>query len=125
MSNVLSIFIPFFGKPSKSFDYSKCPLFENPFLLYSSFPYFIRFSSLIRDFSFISLVGSFVRFLVFRYFDSYSMTDFARGGNVSPMTVIIDEGPLRQFSHALEPQLRSLGLPTVLKRGSLTEFFIF
>ena len=32
-------------------------------------------------------------------------------------TVELPEGPLIQFSHALEPQLRTLGMPTALKKG--------
>jgi len=39
---------------------------------------------------------------------------------VAAETVQIPEGPLPQFSHAIEPHLRSLGLPTALKRGVVT-----
>lgn len=44
--------------------------------------------------------------------------DYARAGNVAQMAVTLDEGPLEQFSHSMEPQLRQLGLPTALKKGN-------
>lgn len=53
----------------------------------------------------------------FRYFDSFKETDYARAGNVAQMAVTLDEGPLEQFPHSMEPQLRQLGLPTALKKG--------
>ena len=31
-------------------------------------------------------------------------------------TVVLPEGPLPDFSHAIEPQLRQLGLPSALKK---------
>ncbi|WAR17398.1 MRT4-like protein, partial [Mya arenaria] len=34
--------------------------------------------------------------------------------------VTLEEGPLPDFSHAMEPQLRQLGLPTALKKGVIT-----
>lgn len=34
------------------------------------------------------------------------------------MDVTLDEGPLEQFPHSMEPQLRQLGLPTALKKGT-------
>lgn len=43
--------------------------------------------------------------------------DFARAGNKATFTVTLDPGPLEQFPHSMEPQLRQLGLPTALKRG--------
>lgn len=46
--------------------------------------------------------------------------DYARAGNVAQMAVTLDEGPLEQFSHSMEPQLRQLGLPTALKKGNHT-----
>lgn len=36
------------------------------------------------------------------------------------MSVTLDEGPLEQFPHSMEPQLRQLGLPTALKKGART-----
>ena len=29
----------------------------------------------------------------------------------------MDKGPLKQFSHSMEPHLRKLGLPTSLQKG--------
>ncbi|XP_064651741.1 mRNA turnover protein 4 homolog [Lineus longissimus] len=57
---------------------------------------------------------------VLEFFDNHKLSDFARSGNQATQTVVIDEGPLRQFSHSMEPQLRQLGLPTALKRGIIT-----
>ena len=54
-----------------------------------------------------------------RYFDALHIPDYARSGATASATVVLDEGPLEQFSHAIEPQLRALGLPTALKRGNL------
>lgn len=46
--------------------------------------------------------------------------DYARAGNKATFTVSLDPGPLEQFPHSMEPQLRQLGLPTALKRGVVT-----
>ncbi|XP_061689479.1 mRNA turnover protein 4 homolog [Syngnathoides biaculeatus] len=54
------------------------------------------------------------------YFGHYSEMDYARSGNVAQMDVTLDEGPLEQFPHSMEPQLRQLGLPTTLKKGVVT-----
>lgn len=54
------------------------------------------------------------------YFSHFKETDFARAGNKAPMAVKLDEGPLEQFPHSMEPQLRQLGLPTALKKGVVT-----
>ncbi|XP_062401048.1 mRNA turnover protein 4 homolog [Sardina pilchardus] len=54
------------------------------------------------------------------YFDNFKETDYARAGNVAQMAVTLDEGPLEQFPHSMEPQLRQLGLPTALKKGVVT-----
>lgn len=43
--------------------------------------------------------------------------DYARSGNQAQMDVTLDEGPLEQFPHSMEPQLRQLGLPAALKKG--------
>ena len=55
--------------------------------------------------------------LNFRFFDSYSESDYARSGNVATETVDLPEGLLEQFPHSIEPQLRKLGLPTELRKG--------
>ena len=44
----------------------------------------------------------------------------SRTGGVCSETVVLPEGPLPEFSHAIEPQLRLLGLPTALKKGIVT-----
>ncbi|XP_052425727.1 mRNA turnover protein 4 homolog [Carassius gibelio] len=54
------------------------------------------------------------------YFSSFKEVDYARAGNVASMAVTLDEGPLEQFPHSMEPQLRQLGLPTALKKGVVT-----
>ncbi|TRY91806.1 hypothetical protein DNTS_012063 [Danionella cerebrum] len=54
------------------------------------------------------------------YFTEFKELDFARAGNTASMAVTLDEGPLEQFTHSMEPQLRQLGLPTTLKKGVVT-----
>ncbi|XP_069805152.1 mRNA turnover protein 4 homolog [Dendropsophus ebraccatus] len=54
------------------------------------------------------------------WFDQFKETDFARAGNKATYGVVLDEGPLEQFTHSMEPQLRQLGLPTALKKGVVT-----
>ncbi|NP_001079849.1 MRT4 homolog, ribosome maturation factor L homeolog [Xenopus laevis] len=54
------------------------------------------------------------------WFDQYKETDFARAGNKATYSVVLDAGPLDQFTHSMEPQLRQLGLPTALKKGVIT-----
>ena len=53
----------------------------------------------------------------FRYFDDYRVIDYARSGTEATQTVVLEEGPLPEFSHSMEPQLRQLGLTTTLKKG--------
>ncbi|XP_031626124.1 mRNA turnover protein 4 homolog [Contarinia nasturtii] len=47
----------------------------------------------------------------------YSALEYARSGFIATETVVLPEGPLDDFSHAIEPHLRSLGMPTKLDRG--------
>ncbi|XP_053545825.1 mRNA turnover protein 4 homolog [Bombina bombina] len=54
------------------------------------------------------------------WFDQFKETDFARAGNKATYDVVLDAGPLEQFPHSMEPQLRQLGLPTALKKGVIT-----
>lgn len=54
-----------------------------------------------------------------RYFSHFKDMDYARAGNRAQMDVTLDEGPLEQFPHSMEPQLRQLGLPTALKKGMM------
>lgn len=55
--------------------------------------------------------------LCLRWFSKFKEVDFARAGNKATYTVSLDTGPLEQFPHSMEPQLRQLGLPTALKKG--------
>jgi len=54
------------------------------------------------------------------YFETFVETDYARSGTKAKSTVILQEGPLKQFAHSIEPHLRSLGMPTQLKKGVVT-----
>nr|XP_054756985.1 mRNA turnover protein 4 homolog [Lytechinus pictus] len=54
---------------------------------------------------------------VVEYFEEFVEADYARSGNVATETVTLFEGPLEDFQHSMEPQLRQLRLPTVLKKG--------
>lgn len=54
------------------------------------------------------------------WFKEYSTEEFARGGFKASETVILPEGPLPDFSHAIEPHLRKLGMPTKLQKGIVT-----
>ncbi|KAG9482775.1 mRNA turnover protein 4 homolog [Eleutherodactylus coqui] len=57
---------------------------------------------------------------VTKWFDEFKETDFARAGNKATYDLVLDAGPLEQFTHSMEPQLRQLGLPTTLKKGVVT-----
>lgn len=57
----------------------------------------------------------------YRYFNNFKEVDYARAGNQAQMDITLDEGPLEQFTHSMEPQLRQLGLPTALKKGRVKE----
>ncbi|GJQ77164.1 hypothetical protein Trydic_g14840 [Trypoxylus dichotomus] len=57
---------------------------------------------------------------VTEWFDSFTYDDFARSGFKVDTTIRLDAGPLKQFSHAIEPYLRQLGMPTKLERGVIT-----
>jgi len=54
------------------------------------------------------------------FFEKFVEKDYARAGTLATETVVLPEGPLEQFPHSMEPHLRSLGLPTSLKRGVVT-----
>lgn len=59
------------------------------------------------------------------WFKDFRQPDFARAGNRASRTVILPAGPVMQhhsdppepFPHNEEPQLRKLGLTTVMKKG--------
>eukprot|EP00730_Choanoeca_flexa_P009737 TRINITY_DN1304_c0_g1_i1.p1 TRINITY_DN1304_c0_g1~~TRINITY_DN1304_c0_g1_i1.p1 ORF type:complete len:221 (+),score=35.98 TRINITY_DN1304_c0_g1_i1:83-745(+) len=57
---------------------------------------------------------------VVEWFGEFAELDYARSGNPATETVEIPAGPLPDFSHTMEPQLRQLGMPTSLKRGVVT-----
>jgi mRNA turnover protein 4 len=58
--------------------------------------------------------------VVLDWFKDYSGIEYAKSGFRATETVQLSEGPLEQFSHAIEPHLRSLGMPTKLERGIVT-----
>uniref|UniRef100_A0A182P3I2 Ribosome assembly factor mrt4 n=1 Tax=Anopheles epiroticus TaxID=199890 RepID=A0A182P3I2_9DIPT len=57
---------------------------------------------------------------VLEWFESYQAKEFARSGFRATKTVKLEPGPLEEFSHAIEPHLRALGMPTKLDRGIVT-----
>ncbi|EDQ92433.1 uncharacterized protein MONBRDRAFT_30832 [Monosiga brevicollis MX1] len=57
---------------------------------------------------------------VVSWFETFAELDYARSGNPATDTVKLTAGPLTEFAHTMEPQLRALGLPTSLKRGIVT-----
>jgi mRNA turnover protein 4 len=57
---------------------------------------------------------------VLDYFTRLAEPDFARTGGVATETVVLEQGPLPDFGHSMEPQLRQLGLPASLVRGVVT-----
>ncbi|XP_060529389.1 mRNA turnover protein 4 homolog [Cylas formicarius] len=57
---------------------------------------------------------------VLDWFDTYSVDDFARSGFKASSTISLQEGPLKQFPHSMEPYLRQLGMPTKLDKGVVT-----
>lgn len=62
---------------------------------------------------------------VIEWFDDFRQPDFARAGNNASRTVVLPVGPVMRvhsdppepFPHNEDPQLRKLGLTTVMKRG--------
>ncbi|OZJ02494.1 hypothetical protein BZG36_04373 [Bifiguratus adelaidae] len=64
--------------------------------------------------------------IVQAYFDQYTQPSYARAGNEATDTIKLSEGPLTRgpdaepVPHNMEPQLRKLGMPTVLKNGIVT-----
>ncbi|KAI4470030.1 mrna turnover protein 4 mrto4 [Holotrichia oblita] len=57
---------------------------------------------------------------VTEWFESFTYEDYARSGFKVDTTIKLDAGPLKQFSHAIEPYLRQLGMPTKLEKGVVT-----
>lgn len=54
---------------------------------------------------------------VLQWAENYWALEYARAGHVAQETIVLPEGPQPDFSHAIEPHLRSLGLPTKLHKG--------
>ncbi|KAF9439069.1 mRNA turnover 4 [Entomortierella beljakovae] len=58
------------------------------------------------------------------YFANFSESDYARSGVKATSTFVVPAGPVYRgeevFPHNMEPQLRSLGMPTVLNNGIVT-----
>jgi len=57
---------------------------------------------------------------VLEWSQNYSALEYARSGFVATSTMVLPEGPMKDFSHAIEPHLRALGLPTKLEKGVVT-----
>lgn len=57
---------------------------------------------------------------VLEWSKQYSALEYARSGFIATETITLPEGPLDDFSHAIEPHLRSLGMPTKLNKGVVT-----
>ncbi|KAI6209543.1 Ribosome assembly factor mrt4 [Aphelenchoides besseyi] len=54
---------------------------------------------------------------IIQFFREYEADDFPRSGTIAEYTVQLPAGPLKQFAHSIEPQLRALGLPTKMEKG--------
>nr|GMD92874.1 mRNA turnover protein 4 homolog [Ipomoea batatas] len=52
-----------------------------------------------------------------RLFNQYEEYDFARTGSLATEKVELQEGPLDQFTHEMEPFLRKQGMPVRLNKG--------
>jgi len=52
-----------------------------------------------------------------KFFSELNILDYARSGHEIQQAITFNEGPLPQFQHSMEPLLRQLGLPTILKDG--------
>merc|ERR1711935_765030 len=51
------------------------------------------------------------------FFASFRMSDYARAGTIATCTRTVEAGPIDGWAGSMEPPLRKLGLPTVLKNG--------
>ncbi|XP_017478789.1 PREDICTED: mRNA turnover protein 4 homolog [Rhagoletis zephyria] len=52
--------------------------------------------------------------------EKYWAVEYARSGFKATETVVLSAGPLEEFTHSIEPHLRSLGMPTKLQKGVVT-----
>jgi len=55
-----------------------------------------------------------------KWAEEYEELEYARSGFTTPESIELPEGPLQQFQHSMEPQLRQLGMPTSLQKGVIT-----
>lgn len=62
---------------------------------------------------------------VLEWAENYWALEYARAGHVAKETIVLPKGPLPDFSHAIEPHLRSLGLPTKLEKGVIHMYSSF
>eukprot|EP00658_Telonema_sp_P-2_P056346 TRINITY_DN4480_c0_g1_i1.p2 TRINITY_DN4480_c0_g1~~TRINITY_DN4480_c0_g1_i1.p2 ORF type:complete len:156 (+),score=45.33 TRINITY_DN4480_c0_g1_i1:183-650(+) len=51
------------------------------------------------------------------FFETFSISDYARSGTIANATQTMQAGPIDGLAGSMEPQLRRLGLPTTLKNG--------
>lgn len=51
-------------------------------------------------------------------FNTYEEYDFARTGCIATEKIELKEGPLEQFTHEMEPFLRSQGMPVRLNKAA-------
>ena len=58
------------------------------------------------------------------WFEQFEDEIHPRSGFTATEEVVCGEGPLTQFTHSMEPQLRKLGLPTALKKGEGGGYFL-
>ena len=58
---------------------------------------------------------------VVEYFNKYEKEEFAHSGDISPVTIILNEETniLDKLGHSIEPYLRKLGLDTKLVNGKI------
>ncbi|KAI7871165.1 ribosomal protein L10-domain-containing protein [Spinellus fusiger] len=58
------------------------------------------------------------------YFNEFRQPDYARSGVVASQTIVIGEGAVKRgvdpMPHNMEPLIRSLGMPTLLRNGIVT-----
>ncbi|XP_057973298.1 uncharacterized protein LOC131161504 [Malania oleifera] len=62
-----------------------------------------------------------------RMFNEYEEYDFAKTGSIAAEKVHLEEGPLDQFTHEMEPFLRKQGMPVRLNKGVVelvSDFFV-
>eukprot|EP01094_Clydonella_sp_ATCC50884_P010162 TRINITY_DN1973_c0_g1_i1.p1 TRINITY_DN1973_c0_g1~~TRINITY_DN1973_c0_g1_i1.p1 ORF type:complete len:223 (+),score=54.67 TRINITY_DN1973_c0_g1_i1:113-781(+) len=53
------------------------------------------------------------------FFSDYKEMEYCKAGEKAPQTIVLPAGIQPQFSHAIEPHLRKLGLHTKLKMGEV------